>query len=201
MAEDSGTGYRSRKRDWTRGEIVDAAWEVARRDGVAALSLNEVAARVGMRAPSLYHYFSSKADLYDAMFGQGMQQFAEEVRASPTTPDPLETMRERARQFVATSVADPARFELLFHRPVPDFVPSDEHVALGLTVLAETREVAARAGVSSPEAFDLYMATMRGLIAMQIANDPGGDRWVRLTDDAVTILTAHYGKPKKGRAP
>jgi hypothetical protein len=41
-------------------------------------------------------------------------------------------------------------------------------------------------------AFDLFMATTRGLIAMQIANEPGGDRWARLVDEAVDILVAHY---------
>src|SRR5690348_10411597 len=128
MAIGEGSTFRSRRREWTRSEILDAAWAIARRDGIAALSLREVADRVGIRAPSLYHYFASKRALYDAMYAQGMERFADEIQASPAGGDARETLRNRASTFVATAVADPVRYELLFHRPVPDFEPAPEHV-------------------------------------------------------------------------
>lgn len=184
---------RTRKREQTRAEIVATAWGLARRDGVAALSLHELAADLGMRAPSLYHYFPSKNALYDSMYAEGMQQFADRVQASRGSSDPRRALRNRARAFVAAAVADPARFELLFHRPIPGFTPSPEHLQLGLTHLARTRELAEAAGLRGERAFDLFMATMRGLIALQIANEPGGDRWTRLVDDAVEVLVEHYG--------
>jgi AcrR family transcriptional regulator len=144
-----------------------------------------------MRAPSLYHYFSSKNALYDAMYAQGMQQFAELVQASRASSDPRRALRNRSRAFVGAAMADPARFELLFHRPIPGFVPSPEHVQLGLTHLARTRELAEAAGLRGQRAFDLYMATIRGLISMQIANEPSGNRWTRLVDDAVDVMVEH----------
>jgi len=198
---ESGSSYRRRRRHWTRSEILNAAWEVARRDGVAALSLREVAERVGLRTPSLYHYFPSKAALYDAMYADGMQQFADRVLASPIGADARETLRNRARIFVATAVADPARYELLFQRPVPEFTPSPEHVGSALTVLDTTQQLAAAAGIASQAAFDLFMATIRGLIEVQIANNPAGDRWTGLVDDAVHILTAHYTPSSAATAP
>src|SRR5690242_7431294 len=103
---------RSRKRNRTRAEILAAAWELARRDGIAGLSLRELAAKVGMRAPSLYTYFPSKNDLYDAMFAQGMQEFADELNAAPMGPDPRENFRTLARTHARVAVADPARYEL-----------------------------------------------------------------------------------------
>jgi AcrR family transcriptional regulator len=190
---------RTRKREQTRAEIVDAAWDLARRDGVAALSLHELAANLGMRAPSLYHYFPSKNALYDAMYAQGMQEFADRIRASRGSSDPRRAFRNRARAFVDAAVADPARFELLFHRPIPGFVPSPEHVRLALTHLARTRELAEAAGLRGDRAFDLFMATTRGLIAMQIANEPGGDRWTRLVDDAVDVLVEHHRAGERRR--
>lgn len=192
MAVDEGSGYQSRRQRWTRSEILHAAWEVARRDGVAALSLRDVAEQVGLRTPSLYHYFPSKAALYDAMYAEGMQQFADQVLASPDGNDARETLRNRARTFVATAVADPVRYELLFHRSVPDLAPSPDHVDLALRVLDTTRQLAAAADIAGQAAFDLFMATVRGLIEVQIANEPAGDRWTRLVDEAVDILTAHY---------
>ena len=138
---------RSRKRDWTRAEIVAAAWELAGREGLAALSLRELAARVGMRAPSLYTYFPSKNDLYDAMYAQGMRQFAEEMSNSPPGRGAQEALRNRARTFVGAAVRDPFRYELLFQRPIPGFAPSPQSLAIGLAGLAETRQMAEAAGL------------------------------------------------------
>jgi AcrR family transcriptional regulator len=183
---------RSRKRDWTRAEILTAAWDLVREEGIATLSLRELAARVGMRAPSLYTYFPSKNDLYDAMYAQGMQEMAGELGKSPQGRSPQETLRNRARTFVAAAVQDPFRFQLLFERPIPGFIPSPESLAIGLAGLEETRRVAEAAGLRGQRPFDLFMAATRGLAALQIANEPGGDRWVRLVDEAVDILVSHY---------
>ena len=68
---------RAIRRDATRARIRDAAWDLARRDGLAAITLREVARRVGMRAPSLYTYFGSKNAMYDAMYADGARQLAE----------------------------------------------------------------------------------------------------------------------------
>jgi len=189
---------RSRKRDWTRAEILSAAWELARREGIAALSLRELAAKVGMRAPSLYTYFPSKNDLYDTMYAQGMREFAQQLSSSPPGRDPVEKLRYRVKAWVAAAVEDPFRYQLLFDRPIPGFVPTPASLAITLACLAETREVAEGAGLRGERAVDLFMATTRGLVGMQIANEPGGDRWVRLLDEAVDILVAHYASSSRG---
>src|SRR5690242_17853016 len=106
-----GTDFRARKRGRARQEIVDAAWALARRDGVAALSLRDLAEEVGMRAPSLYTYFPSKNDLYDAMFADGMRAFADQIQSSPVGRTPLETLKHRARTFLRASLEDPVRYE------------------------------------------------------------------------------------------
>ena len=195
-----GSDVRTRKRDWARAEILAAAWDLARQHGVAALSLRELAAKVGMRAPSLYTYFPSKNDLYDAMYAQGMREIAERLSSSPGGGTPQETLRNRARAWVAAASQDPFRYELLFQRPIPGFAPSPESLAIGLAGLGETRKVADAAGLSGERAFDLFVATMRGLVEMQIANEPGGDRWIGLVDEAVDNLIARYA-PRDERRP
>jgi hypothetical protein len=45
------------------------------------------------------------------------------------------------------------------------------------------------------------MATTRGLVAMQIANEPGGERWVGLVEEAVDILISHYTSGALPAAP
>jgi AcrR family transcriptional regulator len=151
-----------------------------------------------MRAPSLYTYFPSKNDLYDAMYAQGMQQFADELNAV-TGRGPRETFRNLAKTYARLALADPVRYELLFHRPLPDFVPKPESLAIGVGRLAATREVAKAAGLSEDRAFDLFMGVSRGLIALQIANEPGGDRWTRLLDEAIDMLIARFASAANSR--
>ncbi len=99
---------RTRKRERTRAEILAAAWELVRRDGIAGLSLRDLAAGAGMRAPSLYTYFRSKNALFDAMFAEGMRQFAEQILGSPPGRTAAEALRNRARTFVRAATGGPA---------------------------------------------------------------------------------------------
>ena len=83
---------RLRRHNETIQEILDVAIEVMAEEGVAALSLAEVARRMGMRPPSLYQYFPSKLAVYDALFERGMRQTlaVEESYQSRTAENPLE---------------------------------------------------------------------------------------------------------------
>ena len=59
---------RLRRRQETIDEILQHAVAVMQADGVAALSLSEVARRMGIKPPSLYKYFPSKLAVYDELF-------------------------------------------------------------------------------------------------------------------------------------
>ena len=79
MDQDERRHRRDRRREAKRSQILAAAWELARRDGPAGISLHELAERVDLRQPSLYSYFDSKHGLYDAMFAQGFQALIEQT--------------------------------------------------------------------------------------------------------------------------
>jgi AcrR family transcriptional regulator len=51
----------------TREQIVDMAIVLIDRDGVEALSVRRLAAELGIRGPTLYHYFANKGALLDAV--------------------------------------------------------------------------------------------------------------------------------------
>ena len=111
----------------TKAEILDAAWEQVRANGLAALSLRDLARSVGMQPPSLYSYFNSKNAIYDAMYAQGAQQFVDQQQASmPTPDDPLDALKAMIHFFVEFCAADFARYQLLFQRTIPGFEPSPE---------------------------------------------------------------------------
>src|SRR5271165_610588 len=91
---------RAERREATKSEILEAAWELVRAEGLAALNLRDLAAKVGMRPPSLYSYFESKHAIYDAMFLQGNLKLLARFGGVPEHDDPAERLRADARLFV-----------------------------------------------------------------------------------------------------
>jgi len=193
---------RTERHEATRAEIVDAAWAIARAEGLAGVSLRDVARRVGMQAPSLYSYFDSKHAIYDAMYAQGCRDYVEREPQLALGGDPIDSLKARIRFFVEFCTEDPARYQLMFQRTIPGFEPSPESFAISVASLECTRDLLAAAGFTDPAALDLMTAVGTGLTDQQISNDPGGDRWTRLVDEAMEMLFDHLSKrtKQKGRA-
>ncbi len=182
---------RAERRESTRAEILEAAWALARTQGLAGLTLRDVARRTGTRPPSLYWYFDSKHAIYDAMFADANRHLLQRLDEQEWPEDPRELLRLTARVFVEFSAEDVARYQLMFQRTIPDFEPSPESYALAMEVIDQMRARFAAAGITNPAAFDLGTALVAGLAAQQTANEPGGDRWLRLIDDAVDMFFDH----------
>ena len=162
---------------------------MVRADGLAGLSLRDLARRVGLQAPSLYAYFPSKAAIYDAMFREGTAELRRRVQAAGEDLDLVSV----ALLFADFCVEDPARYQLLFQRTIPGFEPSPETYAVAVELLDHTRARLAALGVAGDDALDVYTALLTGLVDQQISNDPGGERWRRLIPDAMQMFTNHFG--------
>ena len=182
---------RAERRQETIDEIVATAWRLARRDGLASLSLREVATEVGMRPQSLYTYFDAKHDIYDAMYAQGCRQFVAGQSDVQLIGDASADVRSMVRYFVDFCTQDPVRYQLLFQRPIPGFEPSAESFAISVQSLGAVQQHLASLGIDDPRDLDLFTALATGLADQQISNDPGGDRWTRLIDDAVDMYLHH----------
>lgn len=191
----------SERHESTRAEILEAAWEISRDKGLSNLTLRDVATKVGMRAPSLYSYFASKNDIYDAMFGQSWSDYlaiAAEMEAKASR-SPRVALKAMARSFFDFAVADMARNQLMNLRTLPGFVPSDESYAPSLEVLERVKTYFLTVGIADPRHLDIFVALIGGLVDSQQANDPGGDRWSKLLDESVDMFADHLGLPGSTR--
>lgn len=177
-------------------EILAEAWRLAREGGLAALSLRELAAAVGMRPQSLYSYFASKHAIYDAMFAQGCHAFEEGKPHGKLVGDLRQDLRTIGRYFVEFCAADPVRYQLMFQRTIPGFEPSAETFALSTASLADVTAHLGSLGVVDPAHLDLFTALGTGLADQQVSNDPGGDRWIRLIDDAMDMFADHVSRSR-----
>jgi AcrR family transcriptional regulator len=185
----SNLSRKEKRREGTRREILDAAWEVAREHGLAALTLREVAARVGMQAPSLYSYFPSKDAIFDAMFAEAWSDCLASMTAHLQTvrDSPRGALKSVARRYFEFAVADLPRYQLMNQRVLHRFHPSPQAYAPSVAVYEGLKDLLRQLGIQDPDAADLYTALIGGLIEQQLANDPGGDRWLRLLDRTIDM--------------
>jgi AcrR family transcriptional regulator len=194
MATDGANGTTDRRRvrhEATKGRILAAAWDLAREQGLAGISLRDLAARVDLRQPSLYTYFDSKDALYDAMFAEGYRQLLDATKYIELAGDARDHIRVMARIFVDLTLDEPVRAQLLFQRPIPGFEPSPESYALAQEFFERSRRRFVAAGLDPDHDLDIYTALTAGIVSQQLANDPGGTRWTRLVDEMMEMFLAH----------
>lgn len=193
------SGWREARRLSARNAIVDAAWDLAHKEGLAAFSLRDLARRAGITTPTVYAYFDSKHAIYDAMFSRAASEFAAWMTEPYKAGPPLELLLASLRRFAQFCESDVARYQLLFQRTVPDFKPSAESYAPAVRALDVARELLSANGITQPKHLDLWTALITGLVDQQISNDPGGDRWTKLSAEAVTMFVTHCQSAPQAR--
>ncbi len=190
------------------GLILDAARAVMREQGVAALNLQEVARRVGMRAPSLYNYFPSKLALYEALFTLGMKMYRQRLEATLTQyGNSWEGVQHMMEGYLSFALENPELYQLLFERPVPGFVPSSEWIAESAQLLhysqQTVREAILNSSLPSPLSVEmttnLLIALTHGVTSQHLANEPdlplGSGRFGSLIPILVELLRNAWDKP------
>jgi AcrR family transcriptional regulator len=188
-----------------RDEALDHAVAFMTEEGVGALTVSEVARRMGIRGPSLYKYFPSRFALYDALFARGLAAQADVLRDAVAASEPgVDRIRAGGTALVRWAVENPALAQLLHWRPVPGFAPTPQTFATSEQENEEGRAVfaeAVRLGQLRPEAgseaaFRLWTVVLSGLMSQQMANEPGvpfdEGRFSRLTDAAIEMFLSAY---------
>ncbi len=111
------------KRAYHHGDLRSALLECARRiiheEGIAKVSLREVARRLGVSHGAPAHHFKSKASLVTALAVQGYERLAETViaeLASSGTADPRRQLETIGRGYVRFAVENPDHFGMMFRR-------------------------------------------------------------------------------------
>ena len=192
--------WREARRESARVAIVEAAWSLVRDDGLAALSIRDLATRAGITTPTVYAYFESKHAIYDAMFGEAATEFADAMTAPYAEQSARDVLAAGFRRFVDFCTNDVARYQLLFQRTIPGFEPSAASYAPAVRALEASCERLARNGITDPRLQDMWTALTTGLVDQQIANDPGGTRWSALVDDFVDMFL-QYCTPSRPTRP
>src|SRR5258708_8364302 len=131
---------RQRRREETIDQILDGAVQVMAEEGVAGLSLCEVARRMGIQPPSLYKYFPSKLALYDALFKRGARETLTVFRTAVAQAEPGWAALTAGTEAIMRLGLDHQVIPHLLHsRPVPSLPPPAHALAPLIALLHPAR--------------------------------------------------------------
>src|SRR5262245_57435593 len=77
-------------------------------EGLPALTMQRVAAAVGVRAPSLYKRVHDRGDLVRLIAADALRELADALERAPTAGDPRAALRAQVAAFRAFAHAHPA---------------------------------------------------------------------------------------------
>jgi AcrR family transcriptional regulator len=114
----------------SRDEILQAAAEVLRKNGVEASTMKDIAAKVNLTAASLYHHFENKDTLVLAVLELGLQHASSDIEAVLNTELPLpEKLRRLIRVHVTSLTANPRSGAAMIFEANPPPPPPGKSVA------------------------------------------------------------------------
>jgi AcrR family transcriptional regulator len=150
----------SKRPPLTRARILQAALALADEEGLPALSMRRVAARLGVEAMSLYHHVPNKDAILD-----GVLDLLIETAKIPTGEVSIEEWIRGAADAVRNLAREhPRAYPLITARPVPliDTVAAEPFEA-GLAAFA-------RAGYRPARAYAAVQAVMLSLVALALGD-------------------------------
>jgi AcrR family transcriptional regulator len=207
--DDRARGTRGPKAGLTPDDVVQAAMQIADEDGLSAVTMQAVAARIGFTTMATYRYFPNKETLIDAIVDAGLGN-------PPRQGEPRGTWRDEvavwARAKRAMLCARPWLAELPFVAAPhgPNWLSWLEAVTDALTMTGlKSAEIGEMIGVvdgftrgASDTAISLARYRARGMSDQQWAAAVGADLGRAIGDPrfpkfAALLTTPSDGKPRK----
>jgi AcrR family transcriptional regulator len=112
-----------RKLGLTREQVVEAAAEIADRDGLGALSLASLASTLGVRSPSLYNHVDGLAGLRRQLTFHASSLLTVELANSVDGLEGIGALRAVAEQLRSFAHRHPGLYDTLLPAPTPDEDP------------------------------------------------------------------------------
>jgi AcrR family transcriptional regulator len=157
--------------------ILEKTRELVEREGVEQLSLQKLASALGVKAPSLYRYFSSKTDLLRTLNLQTIALLTSSIdHAASKSVDAQVRLLVMARAWRAFSQAFPQTYTLAFTNTNPEIQPDPRFLEkMAIPIQEVMAEISGQAG--SLSALRGLWALIHGFLLLEISKQfrRGGD--------------------------
>ena len=182
----------------TRRAILDAAEHLLATVGEDGLSIREVCARAGVKAPTVYHHFGDKAALVERVVDECFADFDRAFAGRAAPSDPVEALRWAFDRYIEYGVRHPAHYRLIFQPRQVIRTPGGRASYDGLRRRVAALEAAGRLAHSLEDATALCWATVHGVTALLVSGFfPPDAPFVALARD---MMIAQLTQPAPGRA-
>lgn len=184
----------------TRERMIAATVDLIAASPGEEFSLRAVCDAVGVKLPTLYHFFGSKQGLVDAIVEYGFNLYLSQKSSAESSGDPIQDIRAGWDAHVGFGLAHPGLYALMYGSVRPGHAPAAQaRPDAMLRRLTAEAEAQGRLVVSSDEAATHILATNVGVTLRQIVStspDPG------LTESAREgVITAITGTGVPSEAP
>ncbi len=115
-----------------RHALVEAALDVIAEEGVDAISLRQLARKIGVTTAAPYHHFKDKEAVLAAVAAEGFRALNDEVdRSTGDLTEPAARFRAMGAGYIRFAVSHPSHYQAMF-RPelrAPELYPELDRVA------------------------------------------------------------------------
>ena len=149
-------------------EIVKAGRAIVEADGIDGLTMQAIAADVGVKAPSLYKRIRSRNDLLRLVGNDAAAELTRNLEAAVAGKDARRDLAALANTFRRFAHDNPGAYSLIF-APLPDDARADPEwsIKASAPVINATERLAGTA--DALEAARTVVAWASGFIAMELA--------------------------------
>jgi AcrR family transcriptional regulator len=149
-------------------QIVKAGRDIVETDGIDGLTMQSVAARVGVRAPSLYKRLHGRNELLRLVANDAAAELTRDLESAADGKDARRDLASLASTFRRFAHANPGAYSLIF-APLPDDARADAgwSVKASAPVIDTTERLAGTD--HALEAARTVVAWANGFIAMELA--------------------------------
>lgn len=176
-----------------RALLLDQARTLLAQEGIAALNLRNLAARVGIAPGSVYHHYASKTALLAGLASEGFGQLQAALDQAASAAGPGLTIRACAMAYFDFAQAQPATYALMFD---PALLAETEVVQARDAAFAVLEEVigavASQRGLSADVTHKVALAVWACGHGAASMTPPGSE--ARLMEDVIQGLEHLFGR-------
>ncbi|WP_424468057.1 TetR/AcrR family transcriptional regulator [Pseudoclavibacter helvolus] len=156
-------------RNDTRTRLLDAAADMIAAAPGEDVSLRAICDRVGVKMPTLYHFFGNKQGLIESVIERGFDLYLSRKEAHEPTGDPIQDIREGWDAHVIFGLENPGFYTLMYGKIRPGYSPAPQARPSAILIHLATQAAAQnRLIVPAEQAAAHILATSIGVTLRQI---------------------------------
>ena len=174
---------RAKEKAELRARILDTARSLFLREGYDAVTMREIARKIGYTVTVIYYHFPDKAALLRELCETDFQELSQRFQRLGKIADPIERLRKIAQAYVSFGLENPQHYRLMFMTARPEPLrkqqeksdPDQQAYAFLLSVVKEAMAAGSfRADIQDPEIVAQgFWASQHGLIALHLNRTDG----------------------------